>query len=192
VADFAVTNPTSAITFALSNMGDITNLDIELTAMESAGEGNIISAPRITTLDNKEASIEQGLRIPYLKLTAEGTATTDFIEANIKLMVTPHVTSDGHVKMNIKASKDTPDTSITVQGVPAIDKKEAITEVLVEDGDVVVIGGLYSIEKTDTEDRVPLLGRVPILGYFFKSTAKTDDRRDLLIFISPKVIQEKA
>ena len=191
VANFPVASPTSAITFNLANMGDITNLDVELTALESAGEGQIISAPRITTLDNKEASIEQGLRIPYLKLTAEGTATTEFIEANIKLSVIPHVTADGHIKMNIKASKDSPDSSITVQGVPAIDKKEAITEVLVEDGDVVVIGGIYSIEKTDNVDRIPVLGKVPILGYLFRSTEKTDDRRDLLIFISPKIVQDR-
>jgi len=189
-ASFPVTGATSGITFNLANMGDITNLDVELTALESAGEGQIISAPRITTLDNKEASIEQGLRIPYLKLTAEGTATTEFIEANIKLSVIPHVTADGHIKMNIKASKDTPDSSITVQGVPAIDKKEAITEVLVQDGDVVVIAGIYSIEKTDNVDRVPVLGKVPILGYFFRRTEKSDDRRDLLIFISPRIVQD--
>ncbi len=92
--------------------------------------------------------------------------------------------------MNIKASKDTPDDSITVQGVPAIDKKEAITEVLVRDGDIVVIAGIYSIEKADNQERVPLLGSIPILGYFFKKTVKSDDRRDLLIFISPKIIQD--
>ncbi len=191
-ANFPIGAATSAITFNLANLGDITNLDVELSALETAGEGEIISAPRIATLDNKEASIEQGLRIPYLKLTAEGTATTEFIEANIKLTVTPHVTNDGHIKMNIKASKDTPDDSITVQGVPAIDKKEAITEVLVRDGDIVVIAGIYSIEKTDNIERVPLLGRVPILGYLFKKTIKSDDRRDLLIFISPKIVEETA
>ncbi len=191
-ANFPVEAATSAITFNLASLGDITNLDVELSALETAGEGEIISAPRIATLDNKEASIEQGLRIPYLKLTAEGTATTEFIEANIKLTVTPHVTNDGHIKMNIKASKDTPDDSITVQGVPAIDKKEAITEVLVRDGDIVVIAGIYSIEKADNVERVPLLGSVPILGYFFKKTVKSDDRRDLLIFISPKIVQDTA
>jgi type IV pilus assembly protein PilQ len=190
LASFPVGTPTSAITFNLANIGDITNLDVELSALEEAGEGEIVSAPRITTLDNKEASIEQGLRIPYLKLTAEGTATTEFIEANIKLSVTPHVTADGHIKMNMKVSKDTPDSSITVQGVPAIDKKEAITEVLVEDGDVVVIAGIYSIERGSNVDRVPLLGKVPVLGFLFRHTEKRDDRRDLLIFISPKILEE--
>jgi type IV pilus assembly protein PilQ len=192
MARLGVDSATSAITFNLANLGDIVSLDVELSALETAGEGKIISAPRITTLDNKEASIEQGLRIPYLKLTAEGTATTEFIEANIKLTVTPHVTNDGHIKMTIKASKDSPDDSITVQGVPAIDKKEAITEVLVQNGDVVVIAGLYSIEKTDNVSRVPLLGKVPVLSWLFKRTEIEDDRRDLLIFISPKIIQEMA
>jgi type IV pilus assembly protein PilQ len=193
-ANFAVGQPTSAITFNLMNLGDIANLDIELSALETAGDGEIISAPRITTSDNKEASIEQGLRIPYLKLTAEGTATTEFVEANIKLSVTPHVTNDGHIKMNIKASKDAPDFTqgVAIQGgiVPAIDKKEAITEVLVEDNDVIVIGGIYSIDKSDSVDRVPVLGKIPILGYLFKKTTRSDDRRDLLIFISPRIIDE--
>jgi len=182
----------SGVVFNLADLGDVTNLDVELSAMEQAGEGEIISAPRITTLDNSEARIEQGLRIPYLKLTAEGVATTEFIEANINLTVTPHVTADGHIKMNIKAAKDSPDDTITVQGVPAIDKKEAVTEVLVADGDVVVIGGIYSIERGDRMDRVPLLGKVPLLGFFFRHTQKQDDRRDLLIFISPTIVKEEA
>jgi len=188
-ANFPVAGATSGIVFNLAGLGDITSLDIELSALEESGEGEIISAPRITTIDNKEASIEQGLRIPYLKLTAEGTATTEFIEANVNLRVTPHVTNDGHVKMNIKASKDSPDDSITVQGVPAIDKKEAITEVLVEDGDVVVIAGLYSIERSHNVGRIPLLGKIPLVGFLFRNTEIQDDRRDLLIFISPKIVK---
>ena len=120
-------------------------------SLRSSKQGNakIISSPKIATLDNKEASIEQGLRIPYLKLTTEGTVTTDFIDANIKLTVTPHVTNDGNIKLILKVKKDAPDTSITVQGVPSIDKKEAISEVLIRDGGVVAIAGIYSISKSD-------------------------------------------
>ena len=115
-----------------------------ISAHELNGDVRIISSPKIATLDNKEASIEQGLRIPYLKLTTEGTVTTDFIEANLKLTVTPHVTNDGHVKMNIRAKKDAPNSDVVVQGVPSIDKKEAITEVLIMDNGVVVIGGIFT------------------------------------------------
>jgi len=152
----------------------------------------IISSPKIATLDNKQASVEQGLRIPYLKLTTEGTVTTDFIEANLKLTVTPHVTNDGNIKMLIDVRKDAPDYTVTVQGVPRIDKKEAISEVLVRDNGVVVIAGVYSIEKDDTNEGIPLFNKLPLLGWLFKRQTKNDQRKDLLIFISPKILRDQA
>jgi type IV pilus assembly protein PilQ len=166
-------------------------LDIAISAHENNGDVKIISSPKIATLDNKEASIEQGLRIPYLKITTEGTVTTDFIEANLKLTVTPHVTNDGNVKMYIKAKKDAPDTSIVVQGVPSIDKKEAITEVLIRDNGVVVIGGIFTIEKEDGLEGIPLFNKIPLLGWLFKREARQDKRKDLLIFISPRIIKDQ-
>ncbi len=150
----------------------------------------IISSPKIATLHNKEASIEQGLRIPYLKLTTEGTVTTDFIEANLKLTVTPHITNDGHVKMYLKVRKDAPDPTITVQGVPSIDKKEAITEVLVQDNGMVVIGGIYTINKTNNLEGIPLFSKIPLLGWLFKRSTKDDERKDLMIFISPRIVKD--
>jgi len=173
-----------------SNKG-LRELDVAISAHETKGDVRIISSPKIATLDNKEASIEQGLRIPYLKLTTEGTVTTDFIDANLKLTVTPHVTNDGNIKLNIKAKKDAPDRTIEVQGVPSIDKKEAITEVLIKDNGVVVIAGIYTIEKTDTTEGVPLFSKIPLLGWLFKREAKEDKRKDLLIFISPKIIRDQ-
>ena len=143
-----------------------------ISAHENSGDTKIISSPKIATLDNKEASIEQGLRIPYLKLTTEGTVTTDFIDANIKLTVTPHVTSDGNVKLNIKVKKDAPDTTIVVQGVPSIDKKEAITEVLVRDDGVVVIAGIYTIDKTNGTEGIPLFSKIPVLGVVVQARGK--------------------
>jgi type IV pilus assembly protein PilQ len=184
------TGTTGVIDFMI-NRGTLKQLDIALSAHENRSDVKIISSPKIATLDNKEASIEQGLRIPYLKLTTEGTVTTDFIDANLKLTVTPHVTNDGHIKLNIKAKKDAPDTTIVVQGVPSIDKKEAITEVLVKDGAVVVIAGIYTIEKSEGTEGVPLFSKIPILGWLFKREAKTDSRKDLLIFISPKIIKDQ-
>ncbi len=175
----------------LFSRGTIQSLDLAISAHENKGDVKIISSPKIATLHNKEASIEQGLRIPYRKLTTEGTISTDFIDANLKLTVTPLVTNDGNVKLTIKAKKDAPDTSISVDGVPSIDKKEAITEVLVRDNGVVVIAGVYSIEKNDGTEGVPLFSKIPLLGWLFKREAKEDKRKDLLIFISPKIIKDQ-
>jgi type IV pilus assembly protein PilQ len=175
----------------ITGAGSLELLDIAVSAHENKGDVRIISSPKIATLDNKEASIEQGLRIPYLKLTTEGTVTTDFIDANLKLTVTPHVTNEGTIKMNVKAKKDRPDNSITVQGVPSIDKKEAITEVLVEDNGVVVIAGIYTIEKTNGNEGIPLFNKIPVLGWLFKREATEDIRKDLLIFISPRIIKDQ-
>jgi len=166
-------------------------LDIKISAHENEGNVKIISSPKIATLDNKEASIEQGLRIPYRKLTTEGTISTDFIDANLKLTVTPHVTNDGYIKMVVKAKKDAPDYSHTVDGVPNIDKKEAITEVLVKDNGVVVIAGVYSIEKDELGEGIPLFNKIPLLGWLFKREGKLDQRKDLLIFISPKILKDE-
>ena len=180
-----------AIDFLISNLPGTKFLEVKLSALEESGEGKILSSPRITTLDHTEAYIEQGVRIPYPKLTEEGTVTTEFIEANLKLTVTPHVTADGHIKMEIIASKDSPDFTQAVLGVPAIDKKEAKTEVLVKDGEVVVIGGVYTFDKTDTLDGVPFLHEIPILGWAFKKRKKENEKRELLIFIAPRIVQPR-
>ena len=177
--------------FLFSSQYGLKQLDLAISAHENKGNVKIISSPKIATLNNKEASIEQGLRIPYRKLTTEGTITTDFIDANLKLIVTPHVTNDGNIKMIVKAKKDAPDRSIEVDGVPSIDKKEAITEVMVKDNGVVVIAGVYSIEKNFTAEGVPLFNKIPVLGWLFKKESKQDTRKDLLIFISPKIIKDE-
>jgi type IV pilus assembly protein PilQ len=180
-----------AMEFLIANLANTKYLQVKLTALEEKGQGRIISSPRVTTLDHTQASIEQGLRIPYLKLTEEGTATTDFIEANLKLTVTPHVTADGHIKMELTIAKDTPDQSITVLGVPSIDKKEVKTEVLVKDGEVVVIGGIYTYTKSTSIDAVPLFYKIPLLGWLFQKRKKDDDKRELLIFIAPRIVQPR-
>ena len=177
--------------FLFTSVHGLKSLDVAISAHENQGEVKIISSPKIATLDNKEASIEQGLRIPYLKLTTEGTVTTDFIDANLKLTVTPHVTNDGHIKLIIKVKKDAPDYAVVVEGVPRIDKKEAITEVLVKDNGVVAIAGVYSTEKSDQAEGIPLFSKIPLLGWLFKRENKEDSRKDLLIFISPKIIKDQ-
>jgi len=181
---------TSGILEAIFSRGSLQSLDIAISAHENKGDVKIISSPKIATLDNKEASIEQGLRIPYPKLTTEGTVTTDFIDANLKLTVTPHVTNDGNIKLIIRAKKDAPDFRQTVLGVPSIDKKEAITEVLVKDAGVAAIAGIYTINRTDAGEGIPLINKIPLLGWLFKREVKEDTRQDLLIFISPKVSKD--
>ncbi len=177
--------------FLFTSEYGLKNLDVAISAFESNGNAKVISSPKIATLDNKEASVEQGLRIPYTKLTTEGTPTEEFIEANLKLTVTPHVTNDGYIKMSIKVKKDEPSTKFQKPGgTPTIDKKEAITEVLVKDNGVVVIAGIYTISKDVTDAGVPLLSKIPILGWLFKKQSKKDDRTDLLIFISPKIFKD--
>jgi type IV pilus assembly protein PilQ len=177
--------------YLLTSTSGLKQLDIAISAHENKGNVKIISSPKIATLDNKEASIEQGLRIPYRKLTTEGTITVDFIEANLKLTVTPHVTNDGNIKMLVKAKKDAPDRSIVVDQTPSIDKKEAITEVMVKNNGVFVIAGVYSIEKNLGAEGIPLFNKIPLLGWLFKRETKQDLKKDLLIFISPKIVKDE-
>jgi type IV pilus assembly protein PilQ len=192
LVDFGVAPATgiAGILELIFSRGTIQDLDIAISAHENKGDVRIISSPKIATLDNKEASIEQGLRIPYIKYTAEGTATVDFIEANLKLIVTPHVTNDGHIKMSIRVKKDAPDNTIVVMGTPSIDKKEASSEVLIKDAGVVAIAGVYSIKKNETAEGIPVFNKIPLLGWLFKQENKGDERKDLLIFISPKIFKD--
>ena len=117
--------------------------------------------------------------------------TTEFIEANLNLEVTPHVSNDKMINMEIKVAKDTPDWTHLVQGVPSIDKKEALTNVMVRDGGVTAIGGIFQIERTNVVHKVPLFGDIPILGWAFKNKRTVKNRKELLIFISPKLIPLK-
>jgi type IV pilus assembly protein PilQ len=180
-----------AISFGwLSDTAGLRSLDVTLQALEDSGHGKVISSPRIATLDNTEAYVERGDRIPYLKITEEGTVTTEFIEANLKLTVTPHVTNDGNIKLKIKASNDEPDFDRTVNFVPTIKKKEAVTEVLVRDNDIIVIAGVYDIDEGTAQRGIPFFSRIPVFGWLFKFERKTYIKEDLLIFISPRVLKD--
>jgi type IV pilus assembly protein PilQ len=182
----------AGILSAIFSRGTIQEIDVTLSAHENEGNVKIISSPKIATLDNKEATIEQGLRLPVPKIDPQsGQISIDYVEANLKLTVTPHVTNDGQIKMAVRAKKDAPDFTRQVSGVPSIDKKEALTEVLVKDSGIMVIAGVYSIEKTDGAEGVPLFSKIPLLGWLFKRENKEDLRRDLLIFISPKLYKDE-
>lgn len=165
-------------------------LDLRLSAGESAGMLKTISRPRITTMDNKEAKIEQGESIPFETTSASGTATS-FVDANLSLTVTPHITPDGSVLMKIKASRNSIGTFRTSAGAPSINKKESLTEVLVRDGETTVIGGIVISDKNDSERGIPFLKDIPLLGWLFKSRSISDSQTELLIFITPNIVKEK-
>ena len=163
-------------------------LNAKLLAMESQGEGKIISAPKIVTLDNKKAIIKQGLRYPYKVLDAEtGIPTTKFEDIDLVLEVMPHVTPDDRISMQIKIIKN--DLGPLYGEDRSFDTKEADTKLLVDDGDTIVIGGIIKTTKSSGETGVPWLSKIPFLGWLFKSTEKTDDKEELLIFITPTIVK---
>ncbi len=177
------------LNFSLGSLTNFLNLDIRLSALERTGEGRIISSPRVTTLDNKEAIIEQGLSIPF-ETTSDGGTQTTFIDANLNLTVTPHVTNDESINLKIKASKNAPDTSVRgASGAPSISKKEAKTEVLIRNGQTTVIGGIFQIDRADTIAGVPWFQKLPFIGWLFKKSTVVDKKTELLIFITPRIVR---
>lgn len=167
--------------------GSTISLDLNLSAMESAGKGKVISSPKVLALDNKEATIKQGTSIPYETSSASGPVT-QWIDAVLELTVTPHVSPDNSIIMKIKASKNAPGAVLSAGGQPSIEKNETITEILLKDGETAVIGGIYTITKSDSESGVPFLSKVPVLGWLFKKEKVIDKKTELLIFLQPKII----
>ncbi|RKG92251.1 type IV pilus secretin PilQ [Corallococcus terminator] len=180
-----------AMGFAFGSAGGALQLNLRLSAAESEGAVKTISSPKVTTLDNNTARISQGLSIPFSQTSASGVNTT-FVEARLSLEVTPHITQDGSILMSIQAQNNQPDPSNTgANGQPSIQRKEANTQVLVKDGDTTVIGGIYVRRGSTSKDSVPFLSRIPVLGFFFRSTSETDERQELLIFITPRILNRQ-
>lgn len=166
-------------------------LQLRLSALERSGSGRIVSSPRITTLDNRTAKIAQGVDIPITVVSAAG-ANTRFVPANLELEVTPHVTNDGSIMMKIKTAKNEPNFSRPgAFGDPTIEKKFAETEVLVRDGDTTVIGGIYTRNTTKSLDEVPFFSKIPVLGWLFRNKRDTDERAELLVFITPRIVNRQ-
>lgn len=182
-------NP-GTIAFALFNSNRTRFLNLELSALQADGKGKIISSPRVITADKIEATIEQGTEIPYQQATSSGATSVSFRKATLSLKVKPQITPDDNVIMNLRVNKDSVGQN-TLSG-PAIDTKQVVTEVLVENGGTVVIGGIYTQDERSTTTKVPVLGDLPYVGFLFKNNQRVDDRRELLIFISPKVLKEGA
>lgn len=186
----SLSNVSSVGSFALSIFNSAANrfLTLELSAMEADGKGRIVSSPRIITADQTKALIEQGTEYPYAVTAPNGATTLAFKKAVLKLEVTPQITPEGNIILDLDVNKDSRGET-TTQGV-AIDTKHVKTQILIENGGTVVIGGIFEMEETNQENKIPLLGDVPVVGNLFKSRTKESTKREMLVFITPKVISD--
>ena len=182
-------DPTAVLGFNFAKLGGtpFTIIDAKLEASEIEGKTNILSAPKIVTLDNKKAKIKQGFEVPYLERDSSGNSTVRFKDVDLLLEVTPNVTPDDRIALNIFVTKN--DIAELTPDGPALSINEAETEILMDDGDTVVIGGVLKSTKTWDEDRIPGLGQLPVVGWLFKSQSKTDDKNELLIFLTPQNVK---
>lgn len=172
----------------IGSAADSLNIDVQLSALESDGKLRIISHPKVVTSDNKPAKINQGKQIPYQTVSQSGTQT-QFADAVLGLEVTPQVTRDGNIRLKVKVTKDSADfNNLTVAG-PTIDKREAVTELIVKDGETAVIGGIYESEDNVTDSSVPYLSKIPLISWLFKRDFKKTQKTELLLFITPRILQ---
>lgn len=189
---YAVNLPAPAFSAALgisfANILDTFRLDAAISALETSGEGRIISAPKVTTQNNQEAEILQGRQIP-VQTVANFTVTTRYVNAALELRATPQITAEGTIIMYIEIRNNAADFANLVQGIPPIITQSAKTTVMVLDGGTTVIGGIYRTEDSITRERIPFFHKIPILGSLFKSLARTKTNRELLIFITPRIIK---
>jgi type IV pilus assembly protein PilQ len=178
--------------FAISLFSATANrfLNLEISALEAEGKGKIVSSPRVITADQQKAIIEQGEEIPYQVATSSGATSIVFRKANLKLEVTPQITPEGNVILDVDITKDSRGASAGSAGF-AINTKHVKTQVLVENGGTVVIGGIFEQLERDDVSKVPLLGDIPYLGYLFKTRTRSATKTELLIFLTPKVVSDK-
>jgi type IV pilus assembly protein PilQ len=193
LVNLPIANPAGRLAMTLLDSDYV--VDLEITAAQREGRGEVVSAPRVITANGKEAVIEQGTEIPYQESASSGATTTQFKKAVLSLKVTPQITPDDRVILDLTVSKDSVGQilpSATGGNVPSIDTREITTQVLVNDGQTVVLGGILETERRDTVNKVPFLGDVPGLGWLFRSKGKTDNKDELLIFVTPKILREGA
>jgi len=180
-----------AIGLTLLNSGGTSLLNLELSALEADGRGRVVSRPRVMTADQIEAVIEQGVEIPYQTATSSGATAVQFRKANLSLKVKPQITPDGRVSMTLDINKDTPNTQISTGAGVAIDTKHVKSEVLVENGGTVVIGGIFQQDAKAVITKVPFFGDIPFLGAFFRNNEKKDNKTELMVFITPKIVTDQ-
>lgn len=180
--------------FSLAVLSNDYLVDLELTALEAEGRGEIVSTPRVITANQSEATIKQGVEIPYQQSASSGATTIQFKEAVLELVVTPQITPDNNIIMDLRVSKDNVGEIISTGGlggtVPSIDTRSVETQVLVADGQTVVLGGIYETERRETIKKVPFLGDVPFVGTLFRSKQRVDNKAELLIFVTPRILEE--
>ncbi len=189
IVDLPVVSP-SASSFGLSvaKLGSSFTLDLELSAMETEGEGEVISSPRVLTSNQKAAYIETGTEIPYEEATSSGATSISFKKAVLRLEATPQITPDNRIIMDLVINKDS--VGEIFNNVPSIDTNEISTQVLVDNGETLVLGGIYQEEETRTLTRTPFFGELPVVGWMFRNKNLTDNKSELLIFITPKIVKE--
>jgi len=178
-----------SVALTLFNSAATRFISLELSALESDGKGKVLSSPRVITANQLKATIEQGTELPYQTATSSGATSLAFRKANLKLEVVPQITPDGNVILDVDINKDS--VGQQTQSGLAIDTKHVKTQVLIENGGTVVIGGIYMQEDRDTINKVPVLGDIPVMGNLFKSTQRKNDKTELLIFLTPKVLSDK-
>ncbi len=175
-------------TFALAILDDDYLVDLELSALQAEGNGEVISSPRVITANQKEAKIEQGVEIPYQEATSSGATSTQFKSAVLSLTVTPQITPDDRIIMDLFVTKD--NVGDIVNNIPSIDTRSVSTQVLVDNGQTVVLGGIYETERSEIQTKVPLLGDIPFAGALFRNTQSVSNKSELLIFVTPKILRE--
>jgi type IV pilus assembly protein PilQ len=193
LVNLPIANPAGRLALTLLDTDYV--VDLEITAAQREGRGEVVSAPRVITANGKEAIIEQGTEIPYQESASSGATTTQFKKAVLSLKVTPQITPDDRVILDLTVSKDSVGQNVasaTGGSVPSIDTREITTQVLVNDGQTVVLGGILETEKRDSLNKVPYLGDIPGLGALFRSKSRTDNKDELLIFVTPKILREGA
>ncbi|MGI4721071.1 MAG: type IV pilus secretin PilQ [Janthinobacterium lividum] len=178
----------SSLAFSLFSSAANRFLNLELSALEADGKGKIISSPRVVTEDKQIAVIEQGIELPYQVATSSGATSITFKKANLRLEVTPQITPDGNVVLEVDVNKDSKGEE--TRAGPAINTQHVKTKVMVENGGTVVLGGIYQQTERNNETKVPLLGDVPVVGYLFKTTGRENTKTELLVFITPKIVAE--
>jgi type IV pilus assembly protein PilQ len=183
-----VTNPAGSIALALAKLPMGMILELELSAMQEEGRGEVISSPRVITSNQKQATIEQGTEIPYQEASSSGATSVSFKEAVLKLDVTPQITPDDRIVMDLEVNKD--EVGEIFLGVPSIDTRSVKTQVLVDNGETVVLGGIYEQTKNTGVQRVPFFGDLPYVGVLFRNSFNEDRQRELLVFVTPKIVKE--
>ena len=188
--DMGVLGSTSGI--GIGFLTDNVTLDLQLSAMEKTGNGEIVSQPKVVTSDKETAKILKGQEVPYQEASSSGATSTSFKEAALSLEVTPQITPDNRIIMEVKVTKDAPDFARALNGVPPINKNEVNAKVLVNDGETIVIGGVFSNTQTKGVEKVPFLGDLPFLGRVFRRDIVSDNKAELLVFITPRIMNNQA